>query len=195
VPAGLRSRRNIRPFEWSDRGEHSFRSQTFDQRAGQRQILTPKHILKTSVGFASPYEFPIWKAVDLGALHDANAVRDAFRKVPELIHVDSWADQMLDRVIFRQAGIRLNLVLATVSELGFGEDGASLKDIYERASQLGLTFCTAELGPALRLAYLGQPLGEYLRIAMQPVARSDGQGHRLYRWKGPLRTDVVRRRR
>lgn len=131
--------------------------------------------LKTRIGFSGLYEFPIWKAVDLGVHHDANAVRDAFRTTPDLIHIDYWADQILNRIAFLQTDTRFNLVLTTVSDLGFGEDGASLKDIYERASRLGLALCPAELGPALRLAYLDQPLGEYLRIAMRPVARSDGK--------------------
>jgi hypothetical protein len=131
--------------------------------------------LKTSIGFGSLDEYPKWKAVDLGVYHDANAVRDAFRTTPHLIRIDKWADQMLNRITFLQTDTTLNLVLTTVSDLGFGEDGASLKDIYERASRLGLALCPAELGPALRLAYLDQPLGEYLRLAMQPVARSDGK--------------------
>jgi hypothetical protein len=126
------------------------------------------------IGFASPYGFPIWKAVDLGVYRDANAVREAFRTAPYLIHIDHRADQILNRITFVQTDTPLNLVLTRVSDLGFGEDGASLKDIYEHASRLGLALCPAELGPALRLAYLDQPFGEYLRIAMQPVARSDG---------------------
>ena len=140
--------------------------------------------LKTSFSTFYDYEFPIWKAVDLGAYHDANAARDAFRTTPDLIHIDSWADQSLNRISFLQTDTPLNLVLTTVSDLGFGEDGASLKDIYERASRLGLGLCPAELGPALRLAYLDQPLGEYLRIAMQPVARSDGKATEFVVAKG-----------
>jgi hypothetical protein len=126
------------------------------------------------IGFASPYGLPIWKAVDLGVYRDATAVRDAFRTTPVLIHIDNLADQILNRITFLQTDTPLNLVLTRVSDLGFGEDGASLKDIYDRASRLGLALCPAEVGPALRLAYLDQPFGEYLRIAMQPVARSDG---------------------
>jgi hypothetical protein len=62
-----------------------------------------------------------------------------------------------------------------VSALGFGEAGASLKNIYARASRLGLALGLAEVGPALRLGYLDQPLGEFLRIAMIPVARYGGE--------------------
>ena len=65
--------------------------------------------------------------------------------------------------------------MASVSALGFGEAGASLKEIYARASRLGLALGPAEVGPALRLGYLDQPLGEFLRIAMNPVARYGGE--------------------
>jgi hypothetical protein len=61
-----------------------------------------------------------------------------------------------------------------VSALGFRDHGASLKDIYERASRLGLALAPAELGPTLRLDYLDQPLGEFLHIAMKPVTRDGG---------------------
>jgi hypothetical protein len=116
----------------------------------------------------------LWKAVGLGVYHDANAQRDALRAAPVLIHIDNWADQILNRIAFRQTDTRLNLVQTTVSDLGFGSNRASLKDIYERALQLGLVLCPAEVGSALRLAYLDQPLGEYLHIAMEPIARFDG---------------------
>jgi hypothetical protein len=130
--------------------------------------------LKTGIGSRDLNEFPVWKVIDAGVYHDANAVRDAVTAAPVLIHIDSWADQILSRISFRQPDTKLNLVLVAVSDLGFGAQGASLKDIYERASRFDLSLCPAEVGPALRLAYLDQPLGEYLHIAMQPVVRSDG---------------------
>jgi hypothetical protein len=40
---------------------------------------------------------------------------------------------------------------------------------------LGFKLCPAEVGPALRLNYLDQPLGEFLHIAMKPVARYTGE--------------------
>ena len=39
----------------------------------------------------------------------------------------------------------------------------------------GFELCPAEVGPALRLNYLDQPLGEFLHIAMRPVARYTGE--------------------
>jgi hypothetical protein len=52
---------------------------------------------------------------------------------------------------------------------------ASLHDIYARAVALGFELCPAEVGPALRLNYLDQPIGEFLHIAMTPVARFSGE--------------------
>jgi hypothetical protein len=52
---------------------------------------------------------------------------------------------------------------------------ASLHDVYVRAVSLGFELCPAEVGPALRLDYLDQPLGEFLHIAMKPVARYTGE--------------------
>jgi hypothetical protein len=40
--------------------------------------------------------------------------------------------------------------------------------------QLGLELCPAEVGPQLRLEYLNQPVGEFLHIAMRPVATYRG---------------------
>jgi hypothetical protein len=74
-----------------------------------------------------------------------------------------------------------------IFELGFGDQDArndvelrasvevSLRDIYARAVSLGFELCPAEVGPALRLQYLDQPLGEFLLIAMNPVARYTGE--------------------
>jgi hypothetical protein len=90
--------------------------------------------------------------------------------------------------------------VASVSALGFGEAGASLKDIYAHASRLGLALGPAEVGPALRLGYLDQPLGEFLRIAMNPVARYGGEpvdftigndGAGLLLIGGDFRSDLV----
>ena len=121
---------------------------------------------------------------------------------PCRIYVGSWADEILGRPAFPyvEAAAKLELVVASVSALGFGEAGASLKEIYARASRLGLALGPAEVGPALRLGYLDQPLGEFLRIAMKPVARYGGEpvdftigngGAGLLLIGGDFRSDLV----
>jgi hypothetical protein len=67
----------------------------------------------------------------------------------------------------------VDLVVLSVSELGFGRKGASIKAIYARAESLGFALCPPEVGPQLRLQY-DQPPGEILHIAMQPIAKYDG---------------------
>lgn len=67
----------------------------------------------------------------------------------------------------------VELVIVAVAELGFKE-GATLRDIYERAASLGLGLCPAEVGPQLRLQYKNQPEDEWLRVAMEPITDSGG---------------------
>ena len=95
---------------------------------------------------------------------------------PCLILVGDDADEILGRPAFPyiKAPVELDLVVLSVFDLGF-DDRASLHDIYARAVAQGFELCPAEAGPALRLNYLDQPVGEFLHIAMRPVARYTGE--------------------
>jgi hypothetical protein len=64
--------------------------------------------------------------------------------------------------------IDVELILVSVADLGI-ESESFLADVYNRARQIGLELCPAEVGPQLRLDYRNQPLGEVLHIAMQPI--------------------------
>ena len=68
----------------------------------------------------------------------------------------------------------LDLVVLTAADLGFPAGSRSLGEIYRRGAQLGLELCPPEAGPQLRLEYLDQPVGEFLHIAMAPVATYAG---------------------
>jgi hypothetical protein len=70
---------------------------------------------------------------------------------------------------------QVDLVVVSVSELGFGTDSALIAEVHARARQLGLELCAPEVAPLLRLQYLDQPLGEFLRIAMEPIAIYGGE--------------------
>jgi hypothetical protein len=117
-------------------------------------------------------ETPIWKTITVGGSKGVNAIREAMEAAPCRILVGDDADEILGRPAFPfiKSPVELDLVVLSVFELGFN-DGASLHDIYARAVAQGFELCPAEVGPALRLNYLDQPLGEFLHIAMRPVAR------------------------
>ena len=113
------------------------------------------------------------KTITLGTHKDADALRKALKRQGYVI--GPWADDILGKPSFTVCPyeIEVDLVAASVAELGFG-NGTSYKDIRARALELELDLCPAEVGPQLRLQYNDQPLGDWLRIAMQPIADSDG---------------------
>jgi hypothetical protein len=71
---------------------------------------------------------------------------------------------------FTKTNTELDLIVISVAELGLPQRGAPINTIYARAQSLGLALCPPDLGLALRLSYLNQPRGEFLHIAMRPVA-------------------------
>jgi hypothetical protein len=150
----------------------------------------------------SAYETPIWKTITLGTYRNANVLREALNSAhcsiekvtsvkvasqPALpiydvgpttpfCHLEDLANEIIGRPAFALSRTRtdVDLVVLYVFELGLGEQGASLKDIYARAKSLGFALCPPEVGPQLRLQYLEQPPGEVLHIAMEPIERYDG---------------------
>lgn len=64
------------------------------------------------------------------------------------------------------------LIRLTVADLGF-KINATTDQIYERAQALGLELCPPDTGPNYRLKYKDQPLNEWVRIGMKPIAFSD----------------------
>lgn len=65
-----------------------------------------------------------------------------------------------------------------------------------RGKQMGLELCSPDVGPALRLEYADQPLGERLHVAMIPIRASDGEP-RIFvvlHGEGGLRLDAARAR-
>jgi hypothetical protein len=119
-------------------------------------------------------DLPIWKRVTLGTLNGMNAVREALENAH--VHIGDSANEALGRPAFALSQTRTesDLVVVAVADLGFGEAGASLADVYTRAKQFGLELCPAEVAPYLRLQYLQQPVGEFLQIAMSPVSTYEG---------------------
>ena len=145
----------------------------------------------------------IWKTITLGTYRNANVLREALDsehcniekgsgevaglalptipinndgpKAP-FCHLEELANEIIGRPAFGLSPTKteLDLVVLSVSELGFGERNVSISNINARAESLGFALCPPEAGPQLRLQYLDQPLGEVLHIAMQPIARYNG---------------------
>lgn len=118
----------------------------------------------------------IYKTIKLGT---GLSTADDFRKAlaGNGSRIDDWANEILGKPAFTSSialqKTEVELIKVTVAELGF-KNGATRLHVYNRAKQLGLYFCPAEIGPQLRLQYLDQPNGEWLLIAMEPIADSGG---------------------
>ena len=154
------------------------RAQGIDRAVAATPGVEVHHGPRVSVpplGGKTTADIAIWRTATLGTYKTIDALRDALDA--ERIHVGDSADEILGRPAFKLSKIRRDrhLVILAVSELGFEEEGASLVDIYARARQRGFELCPAELGPQLRLQYLNQPLGEFLHIAMAPIALYGGE--------------------
>ena len=68
----------------------------------------------------------------------------------------------------------IKVVRVTPADLGFAST-ATFNEIMENAATHGLSLCTHEIAIALRLAYKTQPVGEIVRIAMEPSRNDKGQ--------------------
>ena len=118
---------------------------------------------------------PIWKRVTLGTYKGVNGLREALDAARMRVGIS--ADEILGRPAFpfSKTKTELDLVVLTAADLGFPTGNTPVAEIYRRALQLGLELCPAEAGPQLRLQYVNQPLGEFLHIAMQPIATWRGE--------------------
>lgn len=127
---------------------------------------------QSSTPAKSAAEIPIWKTITLGEYRNVSAIRSAVDNSPCPIGLGDSVAEAIGRPAFSftKTKLELDLVVASVADLGFPEDGASLLDVYNRAIAIGLELCPHDLGPTLRLNYLDQPRGEFLHIAMRPVA-------------------------
>ena len=86
------------------------------------------------------------------------------------IYLSNWGKDILEKTEFSQTKEKYDLVRFTVEQLGFPR-GATTDEIYQKAQDLGLELCPAEVGPHLRLQYSGK---EWMLIAMKQITDRDG---------------------
>lgn len=91
------------------------------------------------------------------------------------ITLTDWGKHILYKTKFSKESKTYNLVRFTVAQLGL-PDRVTTNEIYQRAKELGLELCPAEVGPHLRLQYLGEGL---MIIAMEQINDRDG-GPRVF---------------
>lgn len=116
-----------------------------------------------------------WKTITIGTFPDVLALLTALSAIG--CGVGDSAAAVIARPAFTLSGIRTVVALLTVSaaELGFKGETASLRQIYERAQQLGFELAPPEIAPQLRLQYLDQPVGEFLIVGMKPIRTWTGE--------------------
>ncbi|MCC6639265.1 hypothetical protein IT409_01755, partial [Candidatus Falkowbacteria bacterium] len=68
----------------------------------------------------------------------------------------------------------LKIIELSVEDLGFSEKAFAAK-VFERAVELGLQLCPAEIGPELRIKYQNQKEGEDVYVGMMPIRIGYGQ--------------------
>ncbi|MFC1756597.1 hypothetical protein ACFLZC_00340 [Patescibacteria group bacterium] len=115
-------------------------------------------------------DFPTWKTIKLGTYGSTNAIRKALNHG---FRVSNRADDILKKIEVSPVETEIELVVATTKQLT-DKDRATTQEVFEGGKSRGWEPCPAEGGPQLRLQYRDQPKGDWLRIAMKPIAGSDG---------------------
>jgi hypothetical protein len=117
----------------------------------------------------------VWKTITIGTYRSVGELRDALRAAH--IWIGDVATEALDlpALALAETETEIDLAVIPVEQLGFGASGATLGDIQERAKRRGLVLCPAEVALQLRLQYRRQPVGEFLLVAMEPLAMPDGR--------------------
>ena len=118
---------------------------------------------------------PVWKTITIGTHHTVEELRDALLRKRMWIGDLARAALDLPALTLAEAETEIDLAILSVGDLGLGPGGVTFADVAERAKRRGLGLCPAEVALQLRLQYPRQPVGEFLLIAMEPIALPDGQ--------------------
>ena len=120
---------------------------------------------------------PIWRTLKLGTYRSGEEYARALSSQPKM-ELGTRAREMLAHREFTcaQDETEVDIVIVTVSQLSFPDEGpsydpmgvgASYQNICLRASECGLELCPAEVGPALRLTFIEQRNYDDLIIPMK----------------------------
>lgn len=97
------------------------------------------------------------------------------------IYFSGYGKDILEKTEFSQESQKYELVRFTFGQLGF-PNGATTDEIYQKAKELEMELCPAEVGPHLRLQYNGK---EWMLIAMKQITDRGGDPNVFYLgWNG-----------
>ncbi|MBU0535083.1 hypothetical protein KKC62_02830 [Patescibacteria group bacterium] len=110
--------------------------------------------------------------VEIGTYKDAKSLRRALEESG--VWISGWAEDILSKIKVTKSRQTLDLVDASVEELGFSR-GTELRDIYRAGGEKDWDLCPDEAA-AQYLLQRGDDLkpGEVLIFAMKPIKDSDG---------------------
>ena len=118
-------------------------------------------------------KFRIWKTIKLGTGFKTSS---DFQKAlkDRNYRITYWGNNILTNSNFTVSDTEreIDLVNVSIEELGLSREKLTKKIIYNRALELGLELCPAEVGPQLRLQYPNQPKNEMLIAAMKLITIS-----------------------
>lgn len=116
--------------------------------------------------------FPDWTTLRLGTDQPTNPAGELESRG---FRVSDWgARPFLAKMLFASEPTAVDIVRVTVAELGLADGATTTEDIFVRAAALGLNRLPVEAGYRLRLALTDQPMNEWIRIGMEPIADPDG---------------------
>lgn len=115
--------------------------------------------------------FPERKISRLETIIGGKNKEELLKELKEKFQVSYCAEGMIESSDFKtlEKFEKLNLVKLRVDALGI-PGVATVKEIYDKAKELGLELCPAETGPHLRLEDIKQFLGDFYLIAMTPIS-------------------------
>jgi hypothetical protein len=114
-------------------------------------------------------KFNVWETIKLGTLKKVDDICMEFKKNGFVFL--KLAHNMINEPSFKLSEVEkeIKLVIISVEELGFYRS-TTYDEICNKAKEFGLKLCPNEVGPQFRLHRKNQLKGEYLRIAMEPIA-------------------------
>ena len=120
----------------------------------------------------NPFNFP--NTIKLGTFKTEGELRAAIEAAGGDVTMHSKHIMSKPAFTLVETEMDVELVITSGTDLGFTE-AVTRKEIYERATseEFGYMLCPAEVGPQLRLQYLGQPENECFLIGMVPITDSD----------------------